>query len=316
MQPGGARPVAIMARPSKDKAVAMNPANSLILYNAASDEAKPLAEQLASKLGTTHALQSTADGDVAIASRNADVLITVGGDGTLLRAARLVAQDGVPLLGVNLGRLGFLTEIEATDALELVPRYLGEGFCWTDERQMVQAAVRTAEGSHPPITVLNDVVVGRGAVPHLIRVGVEVNGAELTTYQADAVIVSTATGSTAYGLSAGGPILYPQSPDMVVIPVATHGDLDAPVVLPPDSTIELTVKSDGPAVMTADGFVTIPMGAGDTASVSASPYKARFLRAGSVDSFFETLVYRLRRGAEQTVTLARLIAEEEARRGG
>jgi NAD+ kinase len=292
----------------------MDPTNAIILYNAASDEARPLAEQLARLLGSVHPLQSTDDGELDIGSPAADVLITVGGDGTLLRAARLVAQHGLPLLGVNLGRLGFLTEIEASKALYEVPRYLTGGFGWTDERHMLQVETRTQFGMHPPVHVLNDVVVGRGATAHLTRIAVSVNGAALTTYQADAVIVSTATGSTAYALSAGGPILYPQSTDQVVVPVATHGDLDAPVVLPQDAVVELTVTSDHDAVMTADGFVDVPLRSGDSARVSASPHKARFLRAGSNLRFYETLVYRLRRGAEQAVTLSRLIAEEEARR--
>ena len=296
--------------------MAIDPTNSIILYNASSADAKPLAEALVAVLGTRHPLQSTEDGALDIGSPAPDVLITVGGDGTLLRAARLAAPSGVPLLGVNLGRLGFLTEIEAADALDRVPGYLRQEFGWTDERHMVQVQVHTRSGATEPVNVLNDVVVGRGAVPHMTRIGVRLNGVDLTTYQADAVVVSTATGSTAYGLSAGGPILYPQSSDVALTPVATHGDLDAPLVLPADCKVELTVKSASPAVMTADGFVNVPMGAGDAAVVTASPYKARFLRAGSADLFWETLVYRLRRGAEQTVMLARLIAEEEARRGG
>ena len=296
--------------------MAIDPRNSIVLYNAASAQAKPLAESLAAAIDSQRPLQSTEDGDVSIGTPAPDVLITVGGDGTLLRAARMAAEAGVPLLGVNLGRLGFLTEIEASDALDLVPRYLAEGLGWVDERQMVEATVTVAGVSHSPLQILNDAVLGRGGVPHMVRVAVRVNGVDLTTYQADAVIVSTATGSTAYGLSAGGPILYPQSRDMVVIPVATHGDLDAPVVLPEHCVVELTVKSDAEAVVTADGWENIRLTAGDSVRVKQSPYKARFLRSGSPDRFYETLVYRLRRGADQTVALATSMAEEEARRGG
>ena len=305
-----------MAPLPKDKAVAIEPADSTVLYNAASKPAKPLAESIAAAIGSRRPLQSTEDGDVSIGTPAPDVLITVGGDGTLLRAARLAAEAGVPLLGVNLGRLGFLTEIEAGDALDLVPRYLVEGFGWVDERQMLEATVTVGGQAHKPMHILNDAVLGRGGVPHMVRVAVRVNGVELTTYQADAVIVSTATGSTAYGLSAGGPILYPQSRDMVMIPVATHGDLDAPVVLPEHCVVELTVKSDAEAVVTADGWENLRLTAGDSVTVKQSPYKARFLRSGSPDRFYETLVYRLRRGADQTVALAKSIAEEEARRGG
>ena len=293
----------------------IDPTRTAILYNTASDRAQPLAEELAGVLGTQVPLLSTSDGEAALAELAPTALITVGGDGTLLRAARMAAEADVPLLGVNLGRLGFLTEIEAADALELVPEYLEGGFTWMDERRMVQAVTQAEAGSSGPVAVLNDVVVGRGRIAHLTRIGVAVNGVELTTYQADAVIVSTATGSTAYALAAGGPILYPASGDMVIVPVATHGDLDAPVVVPEDCSVELTIKSDHDAIMTADGFVDVPMGKDDTVTVSRSPYRARFLRAGSPDRFYETLVYRLRRGAEQSVHIARRLAADEARLG-
>lgn len=293
----------------------IDPTRAAILYNAASDRALPLARTLAESLDTRQPLLSTDEGEVSLVELAPTVLVTVGGDGTLLRAARMAAEAGVPLLGVNLGRLGFLTEIEATDALDLVPEYLDGGFTWTDERRMVQAVAHTGSGGSSPVAVLNDVVVGRGRIAHLARIGVSVNGVELTTYQADAVIVSTATGSTAYALAAGGPILYPASGDMVIVPVATHGDLDAPVVVPEDCSVELTIKSDHDAIMTADGFVDVPMGKGDTVTVARSPHRARFLRAGSPDRFYETLVYRLRRGAEQSVHIARRLAAEEARRG-
>ena len=293
----------------------IDPTQAAILYNAVSDRALPLAEELADALGTHLPLFSTAGGEAALAELVPSVLITVGGDGTLLRAARLAAEADVPLLGVNLGRLGFLTEIEAADALELAPQYLEGGFTWVDERRMVQAVTHASGASIGPAAVLNDVVVGRGRIAHLARIGVAVNGVDLTTYQADAVIVSTATGSTAYALAAGGPILYPASGDMVIVPVATHGDLDAPVVVPENSSVELTIKSDHDAIMTADGFVDVPMGRGDTVTVSRSPYRARFLRAGSPDQFYETLVYRLRRGAEQSVHIARRLAADEARLG-
>ena len=293
----------------------MDPSNAAVLYNARSERARSLADSLASALGVHHP-PIAGDCAAGLAALAPDILITVGGDGTLLRAAGMAAEADVPLLGVNLGRLGFLTEVEASDAPDLVPRYLAGGFTWMDERRMVQAVARTADGVGEPVHALNDVVVGRGRIAHLTRVGVSVDGVELTTYQADAAIVATATGSTAYALSAGGPILYPGSGDMVIVPVATHGDLDAAVVVPGACAVELVVKSDHDAVMTADGFVDVRLGRGDAVTVSASPHRARFLRGGPPERFYETLVYRLRRGSEQSVSIARRLAEEEARRGG
>ena len=315
--PPAAPRAAIMAAATTGKDVmAIDPADALILYNAGSPDAKPLAERLRALLGCDRALASTDDGPPTIGSPPPGVLVTVGGDGTLLRAASVAAQAAVPLLGVNLGRLGFLTEIEAADALDAVPRYLDGSGARVYERHMLQAEVDGAA----PVHALNDVVVGRATTGHLARIGVSVDGAELTTYQADAVIVATATGSTAYALSAGGPILHPSSTDMVLVPVAAHGDMDAPVVVPAESVVELTIKTGHPAVMTADGFVDVPIGPEGSVRVSASPHRALFLRAagraGSEARFYETLVYRLRRGADQSVTLAREIVEAQARRGG
>ncbi len=301
----------MLATGTGKQVMAIEPAKALILYNAGSPDAKPLAERLRSRLGCDRPLASTDDGAPSLGSQPPDVLVTVGGDGTLLRAASVAAQAAVPLLGVNLGRLGFLTEVEAADALDAVPRYLDGSIGRVYERYMVQAET----GGAPPVHALNDVVVSRASTGHLARIGVSVDGAELTTYQADAVIVATATGSTAYALSAGGPILHPSSADMVLVPVAAHGDMDAPVVVPAQSAVELTVKTGHPAVMTVDGFVDVQIGPEGSVRVSASPHVALFLRAGSEARFYETLVYRLRRGADQSITLAREIADAEARRG-
>lgn len=296
----------------------IEPAAALICYNAASAPAFDLAKRLRTSLGSRYPARALDDATSALGDPTPGVVITVGGDGTLLRAACLAAQVDSPLLGVNLGRLGFLTEVEAADALEMVPRYLAgavPGGVWADRRAMLQVVVRTRTGEHPPVHVLNDVVVGRGALAHLARIGVTVDGAELTTYQADAVIVATATGSTAYALSAGGPILHPALADTVLVPVAAHGDLDAPVVVPREAVVELEVMSEHPSTASADGITEVALGQGDRVRVSASPYEAVFLRAGAPARYYETLVYRLRRGADQSVRLARLMAEEEARRG-
>ena len=293
----------------------IDPKNAVVLFNANSPHAEPLAKQIVRLIGSAHPLRSTADPDLKLTNAVPDLLVTVGGDGTLLRAARLTAEFGVPLLGVNLGRLGFLTEIESHEALSMLPGYLDGNLTWIDERRMLTAEVIRSSGVLQIPHVLNDVVVGRGAIPHLVRVGVTVDGADLTTYQADAVIVATATGSTAYSLSAGGPILYPSSADRVLVPVAAHGDLASPLVIPNDLSIELTIKSTQPCVITADGYATQDLEGGDRVRIAASPYRARFLRAHADRRFWESLVYRLRRGAEQTMNLARRIAEEEARRG-
>ena len=221
------------------------------------------------------------------------VVITVGGDGTILRAAGVAAPHGVPMLGVNLGRLGFMTELRAEEALGKVGWYLHEGRAWTEERAMLQAVVRPRRGEERTFHALNDVVLGRGAAPRLVHIETQVNGVPLTTYYADALIVATATGSTGYALAAGGPILYASSQDLVVMAVAPHVSLNTPLVLPPDTVMTLAVKTDVQAMMSVDGLWDMDIAPGDMVQVQRSPYAARFLRARDPRYFYATLIERL-----------------------
>lgn len=301
--------------------MARDPGLALVVYNGRSADARGLAEQLARRLGTrlpACAADSLAPIAVGAPHQVPSVLVTVGGDGTLLRAAHVGAPAHVPLLGVNMGRLGFLTEVESADAVDLVPRYLGEeGYAWLEPRAMLQASVLAgAEETHAAVHGLNEVVVGHRTVAHLARLAVAVDGAQLTTYAADAVIIATATGSTAYALSAGGPIMYPVSRDMVLTAVASHGDLSAPVVLPQSAHVEVAVIGEYPASVSVDGAFEMPVAEGEVVHVRASPHVAQFLRAAAPAQFYETLVYRLRRGADQAQRIARLMSEREPRRRG
>ena len=288
----------------------MDPKDALIIYNALSPAAVQLAEELAECLGASQRPRP-ADDAGASPARRPSVVVTVGGDGTILRAARLAAPLDVPLLGVNLGRLGFLTEVEAANALELVPRYLEPGFAWLQERSMLQAQVVVPGQDRPAsVTALNDVVVGRGPTSRLPRIRVRVDGVDLATYSADAVIVASATGSTGYALSAGGPILHPSSSDMVLKAVAPHGDLAAAVLVPRDSVLELAVLSRGNSFVTADGYWHVELAEDQPVRVTSSPHKAHFLRAGTPARFYETLVYRLHRGPAPPAPLPLLAVEE------
>ncbi len=299
--------------------MAFDASRALLLCHHLNPQARELGERLASLLGTTLPIHSTAGEEPeAFPTPEPSIVITVGGDGTILRAARLAGPRGVPLLGVNMGRLGFLTEVEAVDAEGLVPRYLSEdGFSWVERRQMVRALVSGPNRPQPlKFHALNEVVVGHGPASRLSRVHVRIDGVHLTTYAADSVIVASATGSTAYSLSAGGPILPPESTDMVLTAVAPHGDLSASVVVPAECVLELEAESDGTTIVAVDGFVDRVLEPGDRVAVSKSPYRADFLRTGPRASFYETLVYRLRRGSEQTLSVARMIAAQEARARG
>jgi len=222
-----------------------------------------------------------------------DLIITLGGDGTILRAARMCARHGVPILGVNLGRLGFLTEVTPERWREALPRALA-GDCWVEERMMLHCESFRAGEKHASYEALNDVVVSRGGLARIVHVETNVDGSRLTTYIADGVIVSTPTGSTAYALAAGGPVLPPSLRNILLIPVAPHLTLDRAVILPEGASLTLNIATDHRARLTVDGQFDQSLLDGDQVRVQASPYAGRFVRLQSRTYFYETLMEKLR----------------------
>lgn len=226
-----------------------------------------------------------------------DLVITAGGDGTILRAVRAAAPYGVPVVGINMGRLGFMTELQVGEALEKLPLYLN-GECRVEERNMLQAQVvkgsdRGGTQIDEPYHALNDAVLARGVVSRVVTISASIDGARLTIFRADAVILSTATGSTGYNLSVGGPILDPLSDALVLKPVAAHIGLSAPVVLSPSAKVRLSLDGDQPAVLSVDGYVDYPLVPGDRVELQQSPLRAKFLRADPPNHFYATLTRRL-----------------------
>jgi len=221
-----------------------------------------------------------------------DLLVTLGGDGSILRAARAAAGYGTLILGINLGRMGFLTEAEPDGWHEILPRVLA-GDYWVEERMMLRATVGAQRAAPQQGDALNDVVVGQGAVSRVVRLEVRVDGDLLTTYVADALIVATPTGSTAYALAAGGPIMPPQQRNILLVPVAPHLSLDRAVVLAEGACVEVGVRGHSPAVLTLDGETLAELSAGDTIKVETSPHVARFARVRERDYFYRTLMARL-----------------------
>jgi NAD+ kinase len=266
-----------------------------LVYNAMVPEARKLVESFRDSLGLTgRSWLSTAESiDVGddLLSRT-EAIITAGGDGTILRAVRVAAPHSVPILGINLGRVGFMTELSVAEAADRIPAYL-EGAHRVEVRMMLQASV-IGDSGEPNIEVhaLNDVVVSRGAVPRLLDIDVRVSGVPLTTYRADGVIVSTATGSTGYALAAGGPTLYPEAREILIQPVATHMGLHTGLIVPEDSVVELTVHADDEAGLSVDSFTDASLSRGDRVVVQRSPYEARFLRAGPPSDFYRTVTQR------------------------
>ena len=222
------------------------------------------------------------------------LIITLGGDGTILRAAGAAAPYGVPILGVNLGRIGFIAEIKSNHIIEKIARYI-EGDSWVEERLMLKARVAPG-GDGPleePVSALNDVVIGRDIASNLIDIEVRIDGAPLTTYRADAVIVATPTGSTGYSLSAGGPVLHPQVRNMLIQPVASHLSMSSSLVVPESASIELILKGPYEAMLSVDGFSHFLLRLGDMIHVERSEHTARFLRSHPETRFYSTLTERL-----------------------
>ena len=221
--------------------------------------------------------------------RDADLAIVVGGDGTMLHAARSVIPHVVPVLGVNMGRLGFLAELSPAELMQRLPDVL-DGRCRIEERTMLQAQVPALES---PYHGLNDVVVGRIHVGRPIYVEVSLDGARIAVHRCDAVIVATATGSTAYSMSAGGPILHPESRELLLTPVAPHLAAARPLVLPPDTTINLRMSADDEAIVSVDGQMDRPLGGGQSVTVCHSPHVARFVRFSTPQGYYEMIAHRL-----------------------
>ncbi|KKM04772.1 hypothetical protein LCGC14_1760890 [marine sediment metagenome] len=218
-----------------------------------------------------------------------DLIICLGGDGSMLWAARAMVPHAVPILGVNMGHLGFLAEIGPKDLMEMLPRVLrGEGR--VEERAMLQAQV-PAWGQ--TFHALNDVVVGRSTAGRPVYLDASVDGRRLALYRCDAVVVATPTGSTGYSLSAGGPILHPKSRDIVLTPVAPHLIPARPLVLPEDAVVDLVVSTEEGATVSIDGQVNRSLESGDAVSICRSPHVARFLRLSHPADYYSALAQRL-----------------------
>ncbi len=226
-----------------------------------------------------------------------DLMITLGGDGTLLRAARLGASFRVPMLGVKMGRLGFLAEVPPDNWQEPLQRML-DGTGWIEERLMMHAVVQRPLLGGELQTVceheaLNDVVLSRGDLARVVRISAQLDGGYLTEYTCDGLIVCTATGSTGYALAVGGPILPPTLRNILVIPIAPHLSMDRAVVLPEGVEVRMQAVADHRPILTVDGQVVVEIEEGDEVVVTTSGHAARFVRLRDRSYFYRTLMDKL-----------------------
>lgn len=259
-----------------------------ILFHPEVESASSLAKELEALLSSKAEVWSASvlDKDVHSFVPGTDLLISLGGDGTVLRAAKLSITHQIPILGVNLGRLGFITELNPEELEEKLPLILsGEG--WIDERMMLQTDYEGVS-----YHALNDVIISRGAIAQAVYIKTEINGEELTTFKGDGVLIATPTGSTAYALSAGGPIIYPQAKEILLQPILPHLSFPFPLLLPPDAVVRLEVEI-GQAILSIDGQQNVPLKRGGKVVVKRSPYTTKLLRL-TPPSFFKSLKEKLK----------------------
>ncbi len=223
-----------------------------------------------------------------------DVLVALGGDGTVLRAARLsLACGGVPVLPVALGHLNFMAELAPSEVYDGL-NVLLEGGGWYDERALIDAHVHSRSGNRH-VLALNEVVLARGEINRVMVVDVEVYHSPLTTYHADGVIVATATGSTAYALAAGGPIIDPRSRALALVPIAAHLPNLPSIVLHEDAEVTLKLRSRYYAAFAADGREPLPLQEGDVVEVRRAAETCTFVRVHPPSDFYARMAARLRR---------------------
>ncbi len=221
-------------------------------------------------------------------------VIVLGGDGTLLSAARAVARSGIPIVGVNLGALGFLAEVPLEELYPTLDRIDSGAFAF-DVRSMVHCEVRRKDAIIATYDALNDIVVGKGTIARLNHCDVYIDGAFVSRYQADSLIISTPTGSTAYSLAAGGPILMPNVDSFVITPVSAHSLTHRPLVVRDSSHVEIVVLTgDEEAYLSIDGQAGMPMLDGDRVCCKKSDYKVNLLHTKG--TFFDVLHSKLKWG--------------------
>ncbi|MFZ5644073.1 MAG: NAD(+)/NADH kinase [Bacillota bacterium] len=224
-----------------------------------------------------------------------DCLLVFGGDGTILRSSRIAAKYGVPLLGINLGHLGFLSEIDVPDIKEDLASILNNEY-YIEERMMIEASVLRDGRIIDSATGLNDAVITKGAFARLILLETRVNGEHVSNYPTDGLILSTPTGSTAYSLSAGGPVVTPEMELMIITPICPHALWARPIVIAPESEVEVELLSEkGEVMLTIDGQHGLNLFKNDIVKITRSPYKVKFIRL-KTRNFFRVLKQKLREG--------------------
>ena len=231
--------------------------------------------------------------DARIAAE-ADLVLVLGGDGTMLRAARLVEERSVPILGINLGGLGFLTESTVDRMYDSLNKVFAQDF-HVDHRLRLQAHIRHHDGQQQRETALNDVVIGKGDLGRMISIRIQVDGKFVTNLRGDGLIVASPTGSTGYSMAAGGPILDPRLETLVLTPISPHTFTHRPLLIPSHIALEIQVTSNEGGAVTLDGQTGIPAGHNEVLTISPSPHRTCLVRFPE-RTYYEVLRTKLKWG--------------------
>jgi len=278
--------------PQRDQPV---PRRLLLFSHPRLSASLPLAQEMAAHLralGITTEIVADKDALTTQTFEPGDMVVALGGDGWMLHVGRITAEAGVPVLGVNLGRLGFLAEVQPAEWRSVFDR-VRAGDYWIEQRLMLRTEVWRGDQNLQSFDVLNEVVVSRGAVVRAVRLETHIDGGWLTTYVADGLIIATPTGSTAYALAVGGPILPPDLKNILLIPVAPHLSMERAIVLARGSTVTIIVHMEHEAVISGDGAIEYPLRDGDRIIIEAGPHTARFVRVQDPSYFYRTLMERM-----------------------
>ncbi len=259
------------------------------VVNPDSDQAKSLSMNIAKKY-SDHSWQIIENFDFSNVEKM-DLVIAIGGDGTLLRAVSLSLKFDVPVLGINMGTVGFMTEIEGENAIDELNFYLTETVR-TEVRSLLEVELNFKKD---PVVykALNDIVIARGSSVSMIETITEIDGVHLATYRGDGIVVTTATGSTGYSLALGGPVIDPKSNDYYIKPIATHMSQFGGVIVNSESVCEITISSRKDALISIDGFIEHKISNGDKIILKISESKAKFLRKNPSHFYWSTITEKL-----------------------
>ena len=269
-----------------------------IISKAGIEKSLDLASKIADKISIDHDVWTSDVDDIDTYRskfKDTQLVITLGGDGTILRVARSISSFQIPILGINLGRVGFMAEIPYSDSLKILDEVLKDINKFRIEKRLMLKATGISNNQKFELNALNDIVLGHQSVSRLMDIDVYVDSELMAEYRADGIIISSPSGSTGYSLAAGGPIITPEQKLMLIQPIAPHMSLDVGVVVPDNSKISINIASPNKAVVSADGFDEVVLGEKDKIDVEISKHVTRFIRLNNQSDFYKQLTSRLKR---------------------